>query len=87
LDEEKRKLRLETIAPQLDVKNFDRKVVDPKTNLVRPGNTWFIKFYAPWCGHCKTLEPMWNDFYKKYRKEVNVAKVDCTAPEAKAICT
>lgn len=49
---------------------------------VTTGKTVFVKFYAPWCGHCKKLKPEWA---KLKHDEVVVAEVDCTSE--KALCS
>lgn len=38
---------------------------------------WFVKFYAPWCGHCKRMAPEWEKLASE-AKGYNVARVDCT---------
>jgi len=50
-------------------KDFDEKV--------STGN-WLVEFYAPWCGHCKHLAPVWAELATKVGDDINVAKVDCT---------
>jgi len=43
-----------------------------------------IEYYAPWCGHCKKLEPIWDDLGEHVRTigDLVIAKMDATANEA-----
>lgn len=67
--------------------NFNTLVVDSETRKVISEKPWFIKFYAPWCGHCKHLTPIWEELHENHRDDLNVAKVDCTTDNGKALCS
>ncbi|KAI9794737.1 MAG: hypothetical protein M1835_006368 [Candelina submexicana] len=45
-----------------------------------------VAFTAPWCGHCKSLAPIWETVASDFASEPNVliAKVDAEAPNAKS---
>ena len=57
-------------------KDFDNTLSTSETEM--PG-LWLLEFYAPWCGHCKKLNPILDELAADEDVNVNIGKVDCTA--------
>nr|CAB3445189.1 unnamed protein product [Digitaria exilis]CAB3448465.1 unnamed protein product [Digitaria exilis]CAB3503199.1 unnamed protein product [Digitaria exilis] len=57
-------------------KNLDRIVLDESKDVL-------LEIYAPWCGHCQSLEPTYNKLGKHLRgiDSLVIAKMDGTANE------
>eukprot|EP00002_Diphylleia_rotans_P036622 TRINITY_DN808_c0_g1_i1.p1 TRINITY_DN808_c0_g1~~TRINITY_DN808_c0_g1_i1.p1 ORF type:complete len:498 (-),score=115.39 TRINITY_DN808_c0_g1_i1:230-1723(-) len=47
----------------------------------------FVEFYAPWCGHCKALAPIWEELAEVVSEYDNlvIAKIDATANDVAGI--
>jgi len=57
-------------------KNFDEIVLDESKDVL-------LEIYAPWCGHCQALEPVYNKLAKQLRgvDSLVLAKMDGTSNE------
>ena len=61
-------------------KTFKDIVLNPETDVL-------VKFYAPWCGHCKKLAPVWDELAAAVKDVPNlvIAKFDATANEVEGL--
>lgn len=50
----------------------------------RSKGNMFVKFFAPWCGHCKKLAPAWKQLAKHMEHKLTIAEVNCD--EFGALC-
>lgn len=65
----------------LFISNGETKVLELSDRFIplRHEGMWLIKFYAPWCGHCKKLEPIFKHVSQSLAHDpIRVARIDCT---------
>ncbi|EGC37803.1 hypothetical protein DICPUDRAFT_76580 [Dictyostelium purpureum] len=61
----------------LNKKNFKQQVLEGDGNVM-------VEFYAPWCGHCKSLKPEYEKAAKNVKGLVKIAAINCD--EEKELC-
>ena len=71
---------------EVTIDNYNEIVMSNVTKSME--GPWFIMFYAPWCGHCKKLIPIWNEFADMNGGDpykLNIGIVNCD--EHQELCT
>mmetsp|Transcript_203 Transcript_203/g.308 ORF Transcript_203/g.308 Transcript_203/m.308 type:complete len:226 (+) Transcript_203:89-766(+) len=61
----------------------------PETwNTATQGKIVFVKFFAPWCGHCQAIKPDWDKLMAEYDGNPTklIADVDCTQDGSDELC-
>ena len=65
---------------KLTKRNFDAIALDKSKQT-------FVKFFAPWSGHCKKVAPEWKQLAEENElANVNIAEIDCDADDSRSLC-
>jgi len=57
--------------------NFEQMVMQSE-------DQWLVEFFAPWCGHCKKLEPEWASAASQLKGKFKLGAVDATTESSLA---
>lgn len=70
-------LKLSSVQPPVDLTDstFDSAT---QVDMGMTAGNWFVMFYAPWCGHCRHLKPVWDELATQTPGHgATIARVDC----------
>jgi len=72
-----------------EIIDFAEDVLNPPVAILTPelfeatvnqksiGETWLVDFYAPWCGPCMELAPIYRKLAKKLKGDAFLGQIDC----------
>ena len=75
----------ESFGSKKIIENYSEMNEITESSQLKPksGEIVFVKFYAPWCGHCTKLKPTWTELTDRFNqqtvnnKKIRVVKVNC----------
>lgn len=75
----------EKFGPKKIIENYSDTNEITEVNQLKPqkNEVIFVKFYAPWCGYCKKIQPTWAELTDRFNqqtvnnKKIRVVKVNC----------
>jgi thiol-disulfide isomerase/thioredoxin len=62
------------VVQQLEIKMVQHPA--DVTDAIRNGRLLFVKFFSPWCGHCRKIAPAWSALEDRFPR--TAASIDCT---------